>query len=1080
MRRTRGVLLLIAGALATVLVTGATAQPARQSDGISAHATTSSKRYARVLGASNYTDFRPAALERTGPVRVLVALEGASVAERKANAERAGSTLSESQRSSIRSDLRRQQEALAARIAALGGQVIFAYQDAVNGLSVTIDAKKVSQLAALPGVENVRPARIVKPDNTQAAQYVNAPQVWNGPSGFTGEGVTIAVIDTGVDYTHANFGGPGTEAAYDDADARDTTLEGDEFNEKVVGGYDFVGDDYDAEADDPGDQVPHPDPDPLDCDGHGSHVGGTAAGYGVVGGTTYTGPYGPGIYATTVFTIGPGIAPEATIRAYRVFGCGGSATADVIVAAINRAVADGVDVINMSLGSPFGRNDDMDSVATNNAVQAGVVVVASSGNSGPAAYITGSPGAADRAISVAALDASRAQMPGALINLPGGGSIPAINANEAPLPSGPMQVKVLRNPDGTVSLGCDPEEYVDVAGKLVVTLRGSCARVARAVFGEKAGAAAVVMINTSTAFPPFEGPIEGNPDTGEEFLVTIPFLGVRGLLGPDPEEDPDRLVAADGQTVTLSPSTVDNPGYQIMASFTSGGPRNVDSFQKPDVTAPGVSVFSTNEDSGARGAYNSGTSMAAPVVSGVAALMVQARPTWSPEAIKGAIMNTAEAGPSKIASGYNTRLAGTGVVQADRSVGTVAYTSTTGGRNTLSYGYEPLSGPLSESHPLTIHNTSGAAVTFDLSLEPNGNQRGADVTFSQDPVSVPAGGSTTVQVTVALSAEDVAALPPAVASNFGSLVHTVRGVVIATPTTTGAGLMPLRVPYMLVPRGLSNVEATGATRGFRPTVQVRNTGIHSGTADPFVWAIEDPSDVPHPEKSTDVRAAGLQIVPREALCGSDPVGVCGTRNDRGLIFAINVWGYYSNPSVSEFDIAIDVDQDGEPDRFVVGVDLGAILAGSFDGRFASFVFDAEGTLINAWVAEAPMNGSTMLLPALASDLGIASNGRQLPTRELTFQVESFSIIPEDDGDENTPDNELLQDVTSPATLQYASLLGSSSFPGASSPVVVPPGGTASVPVPAGFFGSSTGGLGWMIVTHDDANGAPQADLVPAR
>ena len=209
-------------------------------------------------------------------------------------------------------------------------------------------------------------------------------------------------------------------------------------------------------------------------------------------------------------------------------------------------------------------------------------------------------------ISVAAIDASRAAMPGALINLPGGGSIPAINANEAPLPTGPMQVKVLRNPDGTVSLGCDPEEYVDVEGKLVVTLRGSCARVARAVFGEQAGAAAVVMINTTTAFPPFEGPIEGNPDTGEEFLVTIPFLGVRGLLGPDPEEDPDLLVAADGQTVTLSPSTVDNPGYQIMASFTSGGPRNVDSIQKPDVTAPGVSLFSTNEDSGNRGGYNSG------------------------------------------------------------------------------------------------------------------------------------------------------------------------------------------------------------------------------------------------------------------------------------------------------------------------------------------------------------------------------------------------------------------------------------------------------------------------------------------
>ena len=114
------------------------------------------------------------------------------------------------------------------------------------------------------------------------------------------------------------------------------------------------------------------------------------------------------------------------------------------------------------------------------------------------------------------------------------------------------------------------------------------------------------MINTEIGFPPFEGPIEGNPDTGEDFLVTIPFLGVRGLLGPDPEEDADKLVAADGQSVTLSPAGITNPGYKTMASFTSGGPRNVDSFQKPDVTAPGVSVFSTNSDSGFRGAYISG------------------------------------------------------------------------------------------------------------------------------------------------------------------------------------------------------------------------------------------------------------------------------------------------------------------------------------------------------------------------------------------------------------------------------------------------------------------------------------------
>ena len=130
MRRAYGVMLLLAGALATVLVAGATAQPPGSAGGISANADSTGKRFARLLGASNYTDFRPAAAAANGPVRVLVALEGASVAQREANAIRAGGTLSDSQRSSIRSDLQQQQKSVAAHIAALGGEVVYAYQDA--------------------------------------------------------------------------------------------------------------------------------------------------------------------------------------------------------------------------------------------------------------------------------------------------------------------------------------------------------------------------------------------------------------------------------------------------------------------------------------------------------------------------------------------------------------------------------------------------------------------------------------------------------------------------------------------------------------------------------------------------------------------------------------------------------------------------------------------------------------------------------------------------------------------------------------------------------------------------------------
>lgn len=1066
----RGASLLVVGLLAAVLTAGATA---RTSDGggISAFAESSSDRFERLLDASNYADFKPAALQGNGPVSVILQLEGAPVAQRDADTA--------AEKRAVRESLADRQEAVAAQVAALGGSVTHRYQDAFNGIAAVIPAAKLDALRAIEGVKRVSVSRTFRPDNAATAQFMNVPTVWNGATGFTGKGVVIAIIDSGVDYTHAMFGGAGTEAAYDAADAKDTTIEGNEFNAKVIGGYDFVGDDYDASSDDPAEFTPKPDPDPLDCDGHGSHVAGTAAGYGVLtNGKTYTGPWTSTTLSTVNFLVPPGMAPEAQILAYRVFGCGGSADEPVIVAAINAAVKDGADVINMSLGSPFGRPDEPSTIASNVAVDAGVVVVGSAGNSGSGAYITGAPNAADKSISVAALDASFAQLPGATINVPGG-TVPAINANEANISGITGQLKVLRNPDGTVALGCNPADYAGSAGKIVVTLRGSCARVARAVYGQKAGAVAVVMINTSSAFPPFEGPIDENPDTGEEFLVTIPFLGVRGLLGPSPTDDGDRLVAADGQTVTLSPSTVTNPGFMLMASFTSMGPRNPDSVQKPDVTAPGVSLLSTNEDSGFRGARISGTSMAAPATAGVAALVRQANPTWSPLMVKGAIMNTAEAGTSKIAANYDVMRAGAGVVQADRAVSTRAMTTTPDGRNTLSYGYDQLTGAYSEMLPFTIHNTGTASITYNLSTVFTGGSRGADFSFAPSSVTVPAGGTAVVNATVALTAEEVAALPFAAQSNFGALLHAIDGVVVATPTATGPGIMPLRVPFMWVPRGLSNIEVTSAPSLFNPTIGLKNSGIHTGEAELFVLAQTDPNDVPPvAEQSTDIRAIGMQTLPREALCGTAPIGTCGTRDDRGLVFAINVWGRWSNPSVSEYDILVNTDRDPDPEFVVVGVDIGAVLAGAFDGRFASVIFNAEtGRLVNAWVAEAPMNGSTLLLPVLASDLGLQGRSVRSPFTRLEFQAFSFSIVPADDGEEATPEVNTLDDITEPTSIGLGGLLGTVRSQPQS--LTLAPGQSGTLGIQNALLQQTLGAKGWMVVTHDDANGPPQADLVAA-
>jgi minor extracellular serine protease Vpr len=402
-------------------------------------------------------------------------------------------------------------------------------------------------------------------------------------------------------------------------------------------------------------------------------------------------------------------------------------------------------------------------------------------------------------------------------------------------------------------------------------------------------------------------------------------------------------------------------------------------------------------------------------------------------------------------------------VQAQRAVDTVSYVTTAGGRDTLDFGYRPLStGTYSAGLPFTIHNTSGSSITYDLTVQAFGI---APVTVSPSSLTVPAGG--TASGTATASVSSAAGLPGAEASIFGA-IQSARGVVIATPTSSGAGKYPLRVPYMFVPRGLSNIVA-GAKSAYKAsggdlsaTIPVTNSGVHSGGADVYAWGIHDANDTTGAEDSFDIRDVGVQLLPREFLCDPDPVGVCGTADDQSLIFAINNWGTASNPAVNEFDIAIDKQNDGRPDAFVVGVDLGAVLTGTADGRFASLIFDKAGNLVDAWVADAPMNGSTIELPALLSDLGL--NPKSSGSEKFNYSVTSFNLVPGALVD-STGTGTFRADKSPVSTGQFLGL-----NPGQ--------GGTLNVTVDKGKFAGSPQ-LGWLIATLDDATGAAQADEVPA-
>ncbi len=1020
-------------------------------------------------------------------VNAYVELKASPVATYVGAALANGTSLTESQKDALRQPLMAAQTTLSSKLRLLGAVVEGNLTDVLNAVKVRVSALTLPKIQALPGVKSVSIATIYHVDNTNTVPYIGADTTWTD-TGFTGAGVKIAIIDTGINFFHRDFGGT---TGY--ATATGLSASHDHFpTAKVVGGWDFVGDAYDPASSDPSLQIPHPDNDPLDCKDpaaanvqHGTHVAGTAAGEGVnADGTTYTGPYTAAAEAGNSWSIGPGVAPQASLMAYRVFGCSGAT--DIVIDAIERAVRDGANVINMSLGSPYGDPGSADSEAVDNASIAGVTVVMAAGNEGPSAYETGSPGVATRGISVAAMDAVPS-FPSINIHLPSGPDITAINANNntTGLPiTGPLNVfkddpstpfDGNTNGIGDEALGCNPQDYTYngwVAGEIPVAVRGYCARIQRAIEATSEGASTVIMINNAASLPPYEGPITG---------ATIPFAGVNGTDGP-------ALVAADTDSATLSVApTLANPDYPLLASFSSGGPSGGASALKPDVAAPGVSVMSADGSTIKGGKILSGTSMASPATAGAVALIVQAHPTWTPEAIKAALIGTAQ--PNLVVPlegpGSTTRNAGAGVVQPRLAVDTKSYVVTNPGTSSLSFGDVQLNrgvaGPGSyvQTLPVNINNTSGAAITYDLSNAFSTADMGFTVAFSQASVTVPAHSKAHVNVTLSLSEADVAALPdvapfhsPNLAVDADGQLYSpltnVAGAITVHPETAGAGQYDLRVPWLVAPRGQSDVTPTKKTAnvpvagGWTTNMTIKNNGLHEGDVDTYAWGLLDGREGVN---DIDLRAGGVQ---------SDNPLVCSSTadpSDRCLVFAINTWGKWNNPSTTEFDTLIDTNNDGIPDFDVIGTDAFNVL-GALNGVYVSAVLDlSTGNIVDIYFATAPNNGDTVLLPVLASDLGLTGTGR------FDYMVESFDV-------QGNLDVMTTSQGVSPST-------GWARFFAFDEPIengdfaVLAPGQSmsATVHVAAAHLQPRHGMQGWMVVALEDKvggvpGGQTQADLIP--
>jgi subtilisin family serine protease len=590
-----------------------------------------------------------AATSRVG--RFYVVMKAPGVAQRVVAARSAGSRPSGADQRRAKAQALQSQEGAIRQARSMGGKIVFRYGTLVNAFSATLSGRAGAALARRPDVASVQPVSIVVKQNESSVPFIGAPQVWSH-FGAQGQGMVLALVDTGIDYTHKDFGGSGNPADYANNDPN--FVEPGTFpTSKVIGGYDFVGSNYDVLDDDPSNDIPRPDFDPLDRDGHGTHTGGTCCGNGVPG------------------KVGKGVAPKVKIRAYKVWDVGNS-TDDVLVAAYERAVdpnqdgdtGDHADVLSFSGGVTYGTLNSVEAVSAQRVVDVGTVFVASAGNSGNqpsggSAYVTGTPATARGVIGVAAsideflaleLEINSSSDP---IDLPDNGMM--IHQDwSADLPPGGLTNDLFdgnewdpvadpANPKASDAQFCDPlPGGTDLTDKVVLVYKGStgqgdCAGSTKVFNAQEANARAVILVSLFGGLP------FGLGSAGED--VTIPGVMISGgdgdaiidVLSPAPPPFNTGSVNA-----TLHDDPIKFPEFtDSMTDFSSEGPARLTNDLKPDVTAPGADITSAGVGTGDDSSILSGTSMAAPHVSGAAILLRQLHPKWAPDKIKAVIMNQA-------------------------------------------------------------------------------------------------------------------------------------------------------------------------------------------------------------------------------------------------------------------------------------------------------------------------------------------------------------------------------------------------------------------------------------------------------
>lgn len=951
-----------------------------------------------------------------GVRQYFVELEGPSGVEMQAKALQGGvraQNLASMTRAHLQS-LEREQQAVLQQIRSLRSagsnvQVLYQVKNVLNGFAVRTDEAGAEMIRNIPGVKSVSVMELHERGHVGSVPLIGGPEVWRN-FGVLGEGIKVAVIDTGIDYIHTNFGGPGTPEAYE----LDTTQLNEYFpNAKVVGGWDFAGDDYDAGSDDPRRTIPRPDPNPMDCPverggGHGTHVAGTIAGYGVnADGTTYTGPYDASIPLDSM-RIGPGVAPLAELYALRVFGCEGST--GLVIQALDWVVdpngdgdySDRMDVANLSLGSIFGGPDDPTARAADNAALAGVLVAISAGNSGDVYYITGSPSTSTRAISVAAAvdavdvaDGFRIDAPAEVAGLYGG----TVGQNYDWLAMAePVTAPVVYDPANPG--GCSPWSAGALEGKIVFVdwvPEGydtfPCGSAARANNAADAGAVGIIMAEPG---PFLTTAIAGNDRIPSILTVSTAAKAIKDNL--------DKGVVATLSNEWLGSVTIETPErIDTLADFSSRGPRKGNAL-KPDVAAPGVSIFSARAGSGNQGISFNGTSMAAPHVAGILALLREKNPDWTVEEIKALVMNTAghdlyeELG--REGNRYGQSRIGAGRVDVARAIDNqvIAYSADDPGAVSVSFGAVEVVDHATFERRVKVVNHTNRTVTYRPSVDLFAEIPGLEYSFPDGDVTVPARGSATFRVRLTADASQMRAThdPTVAETQFGytrAWLPEHSGVILLKPINSAPGAAAtLRVPVYVTARPAADIEMVEDSLTFTGSwgydmVTMTGTGLNTGGDTQYDYlSFVTPFELQHVgsvdalDKAAGIGPSAITGVVQYAGVTTDALAVAswGLPLDYAeLYFGIVAHADWSTPAQEVF-YEVEIRPEGSSQTYYVYNSRAAFQSGSSveitDVMVACVV---SGCYLNnnglgSSVQTGLFNNNVLIFPVWATDVGLGS------------------------------------------------------------------------------------------------------------